>query len=80
MLRVGRTARVRLGRSKETAFAAVLLASFVGFATTWFKGGGMEYSKMLWELPSLMSAYALVLENRPGSAEEEDSRADLEPA
>ena len=58
-------ATTRQGRSKETVFAIVLLASFVGYMTTWFKGGGAEYSKMLWVLLGLMSAYARILEQPP---------------
>lgn len=52
----------RQGRLREAEFAVVLLASFFGFMTTWFKGGGMEYAKMLWVLLGLMSAYAQILE------------------
>jgi putative inorganic carbon (HCO3(-)) transporter len=54
------------GREKETVFAVVLVASFVGYMTTWFKGGGAEYQKMLWVLLGLMSAYARILEQPPG--------------
>jgi len=55
-----------LGRMREAGFAIVLLAGFFGYMTTWFKGGGMEYSKMVWVLLGLMSAYARMLE-RPES-------------
>jgi putative inorganic carbon (HCO3(-)) transporter len=56
------TARMRQGSSKEAVFAVVLVASFMGYMTTWFKGGGAEYQKMLWVLLGLMSAYARILE------------------
>jgi putative inorganic carbon (hco3(-)) transporter len=65
--------RMRQGSSKETAFAAVLLASFAAYLTNWFKGGGMEEAKMLWVLLGLMSAYARILEGTSGTAEEDDS-------
>jgi O-antigen ligase len=55
-------ARMRKGRSKEAGFAIVLFASFVGYMTTWFKGGGAEYQKMLWVLLGVMSAFSRMLE------------------
>ena len=58
-------ARMRLGKSKEAAFAIVLVAGFVGYMTTWFKGGGAEYQKILWVLLGLMSAYSRILEQLP---------------
>jgi putative inorganic carbon (hco3(-)) transporter len=78
LVRLLRVLRVRMkrGRSKETGFAIVLLASFVGYMTTWFKSGGAEYQKILWVLLGLMSAYARILEGMPGTAEEEDSVSD----
>ena len=57
----------RQGRSREALFAVVLLASFFGYMTTWFKGGGMEASKMVYVLAGLMSAYARILEQPPGA-------------
>jgi len=53
------------GQSSKTQFAVVLLASLAGYLVGWFKGGGMEYSKFLWVLLGLMSAYARILEQRP---------------
>jgi hypothetical protein len=61
-------ARMRQGSSKETAFAVVLLASFLGYMASWFKGGGAEAQKMLWVLLGLMSAYARMLEQPPSVA------------
>jgi O-antigen ligase len=58
---------VRQGRSKEAIFAIVLLASFFAYLTTWFKGGGAEYGKMLWVLLGLMSAYSRILEQPSGT-------------
>ncbi|HTW92737.1 MAG TPA: O-antigen ligase family protein [bacterium] len=56
-------ATARRGISKEAAlFAAVLLASFAGYLVNWLKGGGMEYSKMLWVELGLMNAYVRLLE------------------
>ena len=60
------SAALKQGRSKECAFAIVLLASFLGYMATWFKGGGAEYGKVLWVLLGLMSAYAWILEQPPG--------------
>jgi|GEM_PF-3790157 len=57
----------RQGRTREAGFAIVLLAGFFGYMTTWFKGGGMEYSKMVWVLLGLMSAHARILELPPGA-------------
>jgi hypothetical protein len=56
---------MKQGVSKESTFAIILLASFLGYMTTWFKGGGAEYQKMLWVLLGLMSAYARILEQPP---------------
>jgi O-antigen ligase len=56
---------VRQGRSKEATFAIILLASFFGYMTTWFKGGGMEYDKMVWVLLGLMSVYSQMLGELP---------------
>jgi hypothetical protein len=36
-----------------------------GMTTSWFKGGGMEYAKMLWVLPGLMSVSARISEQLP---------------
>ena len=58
---------MRQGRTKETTFAIVLLASFFAYLTTWFKGGGAEYGKVVWVLLGLMSAYARILEQPPTS-------------
>lgn len=60
---------MKRGRSEDCVFAIVLLASFLGYMTTWFKGGGAEYSKMLWVLLGLMSTYARMLEQYPVAAE-----------
>jgi O-antigen ligase len=62
------TAAMRQGKAREAGFAIVLLASFLGYMTTWFKGGGMEYSKMVWVLLGLMNAYSRMLEQPPGTA------------
>jgi hypothetical protein len=59
---------MRQGKAREAGFAIVLLASFLGYMTTWFKGGGMEYSKMVWVLLGLMNAYSRMLEQPPGTA------------
>ena len=72
----------RQGRLSEAGFAVVLLASFFGYMTTWFKGGGMEYAKMLWVLLGLMSAYARILEQPPEAvaADSGDPEATFEQA
>jgi hypothetical protein len=62
------SAAMRSDRTKEARFAAVLLASFAGYMTNWFKGGGMEYAKILWVLLGLMSAYARILEQSLGDS------------
>jgi O-antigen ligase len=58
---------MRQGRTREAGFAIVLLASFFGYMTTWFKGGGMEAAKMVWVLLGFMSAYAHILEQTSGA-------------
>ena len=67
-------ATMKQGRSKEAGFAVVLVASFVGYMANWFKGGGMEYAKMLWVLLGLMSVYARILE-QPLIATDDESPA-----
>jgi len=74
LLRALRT-RTKQGRTKDCAFAVVLLASFLGYMTTWFKGGGAEYGKMLWVMLGLMSAYAGILEQPPSIEDAEPSAA-----
>lgn len=71
-------ATLRQKRSMEAGFAIVLLASFAGYMTTWFKGGGAEYQKMLWVLLGLMSACARILEQPLGAADGEDRFPDIE--
>jgi O-antigen ligase len=67
----------RQGRTKEAGFGVVLLASFFGYMTTWFKGGGMEAAKMLWVLLGLMSAYARILDQSAHLSSEPVQRTDL---
>lgn len=67
----------RQGRSREVEFAVVLLASFFGYITSWFKGGGMEHAKMLWVHLGLMSAYARILNQSAPLGSEPGQRTDL---
>lgn len=60
-------ARTGQGRSKQTGFAIVLFASYVGYMASWFKQGGAEYFKILWVLLGLMSVCARMLEQPSGA-------------
>jgi hypothetical protein len=51
-------------------FACVLVASFAGYMATWLKGGGTEYSKVVWVLLGLMSVHARTLEQSTSTTRE----------
>jgi O-antigen ligase len=41
----------------------IVLASFVAFLVSWVKGGGLEYSKILWLMLGLMTAITTIIQS-----------------
>ena len=50
------------GRTDLSKLAEVVVATFVAFLASWIKGGGLEYSKVLWLLLGLMAVLSTMAE------------------
>jgi len=56
--------KMRWHKGKMERFGILLLCALLAYITSWFKGGGMEYQKMLWVLVGLESAVLNIIANK----------------